>query len=272
MISTIQEFNEYWGRRFRQHLVVLGCMVRFKHAVPPHDKWQIFLGSGFVLCNGDNWYFATAGHCLKELHELLKQKGIEHYRPFLKFDFENDSEAVEPRFFDLEKREFEFIDEDKKGIDLGLLKLQHLEIEAFKKAEKIPLTEDKWMSRPSGHFDCHFIVGTPNETAYPTDDDGTHSVTINASTFVIRPVDAEPDKIKPDIPWLSFAVSDSIPLKSIVGMSGGPIFGLRQIGNQINYWVVAVQSQWNAPKRIAFACRMPEFSRIFELINGENHL
>ena len=47
-----------------------------------------------------------------------------------------------------------------------------------------------------------------------------------------------------------------LPIKSVVGMSGGPIFGFR-LGERIAYWVVALQSSWNASTRTVYACPLP---------------
>ena len=61
------------------------------------------------------------------------------------------------------------------------------------------------------------------------------------------------------------------PVTSIVGMSGGPVFGLRQREDGKGlYWVVAIQSWWRPAERLAFACRLPTFARILsELLDEE---
>lgn len=49
-------------------------------------------------------------------------------------------------------------------------------------------------------------------------------------------------------PWFIGTVNTApFGLKSIVGMSGGPIFGFRNSPNgECRYWVVALQSWWDA--------------------------
>ena len=39
-------------------------------------------------------------------------------------------------------------------------------------------------------------------------------------------------------------------------MSGGPIFGIR-LKPVMTYWIVALQSSWNAEKRIVYGCELP---------------
>ncbi len=47
-------------------------------------------------------------------------------------------------------------------------------------------------------------------------------------------------------------------LKSIEGMSGGPIFGLKQQdAKQARYWPYAVQSSWWSEKRIVIGVPLP---------------
>jgi hypothetical protein len=48
----------------------------------------------------------------------------------------------------------------------------------------------------------------------------------------------------------------ALDLKSVKGMSGGPIFGFCR-EPQLRYWVVALQSSWNAEKRIVYGCSLP---------------
>ena len=45
-------------------------------------------------------------------------------------------------------------------------------------------------------------------------------------------------------------------------MSGGPIFGFRQLPNgECRYWVAAVQSWWDPGARTIYGCSVPIFAR-----------
>jgi hypothetical protein len=52
-----------------------------------------------------------------------------------------------------------------------------------------------------------------------------------------------------------------LPLKSLVGMSGGLILGFR-IEPQPAYWIVAVQSSWNAQTRTVYGCDLPALASL----------
>jgi hypothetical protein len=53
-------------------------------------------------------------------------------------------------------------------------------------------------------------------------------------------------------------------LKSIKGMSGGPVFGFRRgKDGTLKNWVIAVQSWWDADLRIAYSTRIREILDLF---------
>ncbi|HEY0982231.1 hypothetical protein [Schlesneria sp.] len=263
MITSIAEAKEYLHKLFCQHLVAIGCVHRrVAEDGTPRSEWHNFLSSAFILCNGEDWYLATAGHCLKDLQKLCQRKDLDLYSPFFSDNFVLHPNPLPPLHFNIEERDIEFLDDDVKGIDLGLIRLNHLEVLAFKQSNRIPLRADKWMATPSVDIDCYFIAGASNEGSSVSEINGQTAVDIMTNTFALRPIEAQPTII-PEIPWTSFEVPDD-SLSDISGMSGGPIFAVRQDGTQVRYWVVALQSQWNASKRIAFTCRLPEFSRIVE--------
>jgi hypothetical protein len=61
-------------------------------------------------------------------------------------------------------------------------------------------------------------------------------------------------------PRLTAVIRDPIPLKSIVGMSGGPIIGFAGDERELRYWIVALQSAWLPSSRTIFACPVPVFA------------
>jgi hypothetical protein len=57
-------------------------------------------------------------------------------------------------------------------------------------------------------------------------------------------------------------LSDDLPLDTIKGMSGGPIFGFDQECSR--YWIVAIQSSWLPERKITFGCPIRVFATIVE--------
>ena len=53
------------------------------------------------------------------------------------------------------------------------------------------------------------------------------------------------------IGWYEGTTNSNVDLESVVGMSGGPIIGIRHNSNgQLAYWPVAMQSRWLPDQRI----------------------
>lgn len=263
MITTMTEAMEYLFTHFSQHLVALGCIHRrITSDGKPDSPWHNFLGSGFIVCNGDNWYFATAGHCIKDLLTLCQREDVEFHLPYFSDRFAASDIPRMPLHFRIEDREVAFIDSESKGIDLGLLRLNHLEVLAFQKSGRIPLENEHWTAKPSAKIDKYFMTGLSVEGSFVEESDGQPSANIRSNFFPVRQVDARPT-VNPETAWTAFRIPESGP-GNIDGMSGCPIFAVQQEGTQVKYWVIALQSRWNAEQRIAFTCRLPEFSRIFE--------
>jgi hypothetical protein len=64
-------------------------------------------------------------------------------------------------------------------------------------------------------------------------------------------------------PWFIGRVLPLSGLSSIVGMSGGPIFGLKKMPNgEWRYWVVALQSWWDAETKTVYGCPVPIFASL----------
>ncbi len=65
-------------------------------------------------------------------------------------------------------------------------------------------------------------------------------------------------------PWFIGQVkTEPLGVKSIKGMSGGPIFGLKKRDDgQYLYWAVALQSWWDPETRTTYGCPLPIFGRI----------
>ena len=72
----------------------------------------------------------------------------------------------------------------------------------------------------------------------------------------------EPENIKKTkYPRFVGQLKKDISINSIVGMSGGPIFGFN-LNPPIRYWVVAIQSSWLKDRRITFGCPLPVLANL----------
>src|SRR5205807_1404919 len=74
----------------------------------------------------------------------------------------------------------------------------------------------------------------------------------------------------PKFPWIGVELKDKTEIKSIVGMSGGPILGFKsQTGRPPLYTIVGVQGWWDKQRRIAYGSSLTVVVKPFEqLIRG----
>jgi len=59
--------------------------------------------------------------------------------------------------------------------------------------------------------------------------------------------------------WFIGQLNQSAPLKSAVGLSGGPIIEIARLGNEFNFRMIALQSWWLDQRRIVFGCLASTF-------------
>ncbi|MCA9078630.1 MAG: hypothetical protein KDA93_26625, partial [Planctomycetaceae bacterium] len=102
-------------------------------------------------------------------------------------------------------------------------------------------------------FDRHFIVGFPHEHT-----DSERSTT--QAGVGLKPVCVPVCPIA-DCPQangrLAFEIVDKGELQSVVGLSGGPVFGINHDGDQLMVYLVAIQSAWDKAST-AFACSIED--------------
>jgi hypothetical protein len=146
---------------------------------------------------------------------------------------------------------------DVAMLDIGLNIASTLEAG---KIDAIP--EHDWMNPPT-HFDFYALIGTPNEMVshdgkIETGKDGTEHYWLPNGYDLQRGVF---ELVKTDRPahWAAFSharfygkmvgTSDSPKvktIKSIVGASGGPLFGCVKRGDEYTHHLLAIQSAWQA--------------------------
>ena len=106
-------------------------------------------------------------------------------------------------------------------------------------------------------FDYCIMLGFPQEFV----DQGEVSPTMVSVTQL----EELPDDIEPTS-WSRFVgrLGDRFPLRSLVGMSGGPIYGFNRGQHPDKYWITAIQSGWRRDRKITFGCPVPLLARLAE--------
>ena len=257
-----QDLRDWVHTFFRKYLVGLaGGYV----PIGPDEKLigdeTFFCYSGFIYSHADEWYFVTAGHCLNELYGYLEQKKI-HLTgiSLIGLSGENPDESTSIPFHHYNDAPRHFVDEaeTKSGIDYGWIKLRPYYQLWLEKAGVKPVAADDWVDRTSQKNWGEVVVGFPVELQNKDMNRDIESEQVRGEVepvmISINQLTDVPDKYEGYNPnWFIGKVTDSCDLESIVGTSGGPIIQFYETDSGIvDFRIVALQSWWHKPMRIAF--------------------
>jgi hypothetical protein len=256
-MSTPQEAS-FVGFMSR-HLVVLACYRDQRTDVGTKFErgWSTF--TGFILELHGQWFWVTAGHCLMEaLDQNIESGSVRLLRTSFMDYFGNGASDYHTVPFEYEVGCGFYIENAELGIDFGLIPLDFNKCQLMAANGIIPVSRFNWEQQSSLEFDAYAMLGIPETEVYPS----AHPESIG-----VRPSFAGIDRLPPtEVPYAS---SDQWfmgrlrgdGLRTVKGMSGGPIFGFRKVViegiEQWTYHVVAVQSRWIAGERIIFGCSLP---------------
>lgn len=246
---------------FCRHLVALCITYRQVKRGIPSEKPNFFAYPGVVICIRGFCSFLTAGHALKDLHAHLERGEIIIDSAVLADTFGANAISEKPIPFDLQNEPRFFIDDKKEGLDFGLIALRPHYVGLLAKHGIIALFEENWINQHRVQFDAYTMLGLPEE--FITCEQGSPGAgsgvvgKVSPTMIGVKAIDYVPEGAKPTTyPRFIGQLHENLPLSSIVGMSGGPIFGFRY-GPPMTYWVVAIQSSWLRSQGIVFGCPLP---------------
>ena len=254
-------------RWFARHFVRLGWLAYPPGTPDPVDPAQGQPGSAscFVLSVRGEWFLITAGHVLEEIAEARRLGQV------MRHWFLDDTTSEGARHSIGVPFAFEAAPtfrQDVDGVDYGFIHLRPLYREALKKNGIIALDEDAWRKRTPADFDEYCLLGVPWEGIGP----GTRPQSFQKWTvlFPLEPVEltAVPDEMRQKRFPRFFARlpdrlgDDTFEMKTIKGMSGGPIFGIKDLDGERHYWVIALQSGWDKSSRIIAGCYIRFFGEV----------
>lgn len=206
--------------------------------------------TGFVISIRDTWFLLTAGHNLRNIEEAISHGiggswflddtgGGGTHETHIPFDYSNT-------------KKFWF---DEAGADYALLYLEPYR-SLLEANQIVALDERAWKQDFPVAFDHILLLGIPEESLSIK---GKMLYKGYALSFLELTEDV-PSELQQPFPRLYAKVSKSKNLNDIKGMSGGPIFGLQlREGEEIRYWVIALQSGWLSSARVIAACPVAVF-------------
>lgn len=245
---------------FCRHLVALCISYRQVKNGIPIENHSFFACPGVVICIRGFCSFLTAGHALKDLSAHLERGDITVESAVLADTFGPDAISKNPIPFDLLNEPRFFIDNKEEGLDFGLVALRPHYVALLAKHGIKALFEENWINQHRVKFDAYTMLGLPEEFV-KFEQNG--SVGIVSPTMIgVEALNSPPEGTKlTHYPRFVGQLEKNLALSSIVGMSGGPIFGFRY-GPPMAYWVVAIQSSWLQSQRIIFGCPLPVLAEL----------
>jgi hypothetical protein len=223
--------------------------------------------SGFILSIQGVWCLATAGHALKELEQHINNETIKIIKCAILDYFGPNAKSHEPVPFDYVKAPKYFIDNDKAGLDDGLIYLSRYYQGLLEANGIVPVSEKDWKNLHKIEFGIYMMIGLPQKFI-KTDVKKKHEkleiqVSMHPTAIVVDKLDEIPSNAtKTKYPHFIGKIPDECLLDDIDGMSGGPILGFTKEGNK--YYIVAIQSSWLPTSKTIFGCPLPLLGEFVE--------
>lgn len=251
-----------------RHFVALTCQYEATDAkgIKSHHS---LVYSGFLLEVRGYTFWVTAGHCLKELDELLAAKGVRvHGGSFVDW-FACGAVHKSPVPFQYETGRGFHLYQPENGFDFALIPLDLLQIGAFAANNLVPLSRANWVRQRNLSFDSYLMLGIPKDKIVTSlKDNGVMNVAVSQSLLRIERIGLEDlgetpwdSEAVPSDAWFIGRLAPGCTIRNLKGMSGGPIYGFRREGKgRFTYHVVALQSHWWNQQRTIFGCSVPLFA------------
>jgi hypothetical protein len=222
------------------HIVVLAGSYQLKNK--PEDTLA-FSYSGCILTNGKDWIWATAGHCFQNLEAAMNHIESKSFQCWL-VDYFGASATHKDIPVPFNPLDYSPLWIDQDWIDFGFVVLPNNVKKCLEKNGILPLTNVNHTPAEISLFEGFTLVGIPDEWRTPVILQGKFE---GAS---IRPCLLPIGKVSNLDNRLEGKILHKGNLDSVVGMSGGPLFGYRTQGGQITYELVGFQQSWDKKETV----------------------
>lgn len=226
----------------------------------------------FIVSVGERWFLITSGHVLKEIEGRVRNPRI-RIEYFMLADFFGEREAVKvPTPFSFDPEESFYEDNNQLGLDFGFIPLRAWYVTGLRANGIIPITEQYWTRPHDPPITAYFMLGFPqdlnlarNLPTKPGDERNASATPVLVSVERVDDPATLPDSVptrETTFPRFIGRITAAEIEFRVEGMSGGPIFGLVDVGSSAAYTVVAMQNSWHAPTRTLFGCPIRVFGAI----------
>lgn len=234
-------------RYFGRHLVALCISSR-----NGSDRVKFTAHCGTLVRVEEHVLWLSAGHIIRNIQQAFASHETIIESCVLADAFGNSFVSDQPIPIDFQSSTQFFVDDDQ-GLDFGAVALHPNHVRLLVANGVCILEEENWAHQHQIDFTGFMLMGLPDEfstSTLPTD----RRATVTPTMISVHRLDAEPACYQTPSPRFVARIAEPIPLSDLVGMSGGPIFGFSWVGDNLLYWIVAIQSSWLKSNRTIFGC------------------
>lgn len=245
---------------FCRHLVALN--LTFQHLDDnkmPIGKIKFDAFPGIIINIRGLFFYLMAGHALQGLVTALHQRKAILHNSVLADTFGSNTISPKPIPFDFLNAPKYYINNEEEGLDFGVIFLHEHYVQLLSKNGIVAIFEENWISQHRVEFHNYAMLGLPEEfisAIHEGSDQNLKTIGSVSPTLIFIEKSTEPPKQIKSTKFPRFIGQLNKNINSIVGMSGGPIFGFNN-DPPMRYWIIAIQSSWIKNRKITFGCPIP---------------
>ena len=263
--ETIEGVLERWLVTFSRRLVAQCGATGELDDLGKIKKETFFCYTGFLIEVNERWYMVTAGHCLKKFEAALVHPKIRLTGVALVGGFGPSSTSVASvPFHHYADAPRNAVDDNARGLDYGWIKIRQYYRNFLEQEGALPIPLIDVNQPAKGEVWDHVIVGFPDELVEKNLNAADQADPIKGEIEPVMISANAMNQIPADLAaianlWFIGQLNQTSPLKSAVGLSGGPIIEIAVDGNEFNFRMLALKSWWLPPPRIVFGCLVSVF-------------
>lgn len=261
-------------RQAHQELIQRCCSILIEAVNRDTGERKLAAYSGCLLRFRDSGYLITAGHAMSNLVDVSNSSRW-HIASTRLLDtpsaFETPANSL---VLDLDSTNACFVNYKHRassicsGLDIGMMALSELTLRALAKNRLVKFFSlDK--CDVNAAFEGHYLLGIPGEAVHLSRQSQPRLVSVKHTILPVRRLKRSPSDLCKHrgcfYGTLTTTDVDGEPLRTIEGMSGGPIVGVRAEGTQVHFDLVAIQSSWQRKTRHVRASSTKQIQQYLQL-------
>jgi len=246
---------------FSRHIISICIHYQLTGMDSPEAPLRVQCYPGVLLYYRGTVVLLTAGHALESLDEALRDGSASIESARIIDSFGSTSSYRESIPFDYPNSMRRHINDEQAGVDFGLVEIGSVYLPLLQTQGIQALPESGWADFDSDRFEYYYLVGIPEERVV-VHGNRAEKVSLTLALIGLSETDPPPESVK-TYPRLSARVNNKGGLRSLRGMSGGPIYGVIQ-GERPEYRLAAIQSSWLRSRGIVFGCRIDVIKGIID--------